>query len=149
MKESLKQGLAFEFSFPVQEERLVPHLLPDSPEFQLMPRVLATGYMVGLMEWACIKALNPYLDWPREQTVGVHVDLSHTAATPAGLTVLVRGRLDEIQGRKLIFSMSAHDGVDEISQGRHDRYVINAESFNARAEAKRRRAAGAGAGREA
>lgn len=142
MKESLQPGLVFEFSFPVNEERLVPHLLPDSPEFQMMPRVLATGYMVGLMEWACIKALNPHLDWPKEQTVGTHVDLSHSAATPAGLTVIVRGRLDEMQGRKLIFSLQAFDGVDEISRGRHERYVINAESFNARAEEKHRRAAG-------
>ncbi len=139
MKDSLQPGLTFVFSFPVPEERLVPHLLPDSPEFQLMPRVLATGYMVGLMEWACIKALNPHLEWPEEQTVGIHVDLSHSAATPAGLSVAIRGRLDEMQGRKLIFSLSAHDGVDEISRGRHDRYVIDADSFNARAEAKRLR----------
>jgi len=149
MKDSLQPGLTFEFSFPISEKYLVPHLLPDSPEFQLMPRVLATGYMVGLMEWACIKALNPHLHWPREQTVGVHVDLSHTAATPAGLTVAVKGRLDVMEGRKLIFSLSAHDGVDEISRGRHERYIIMADSFNARAEAKRRRAAGGGAGREA
>lgn len=142
MKDTLKPGLSFEYSFPIDEDRLVPHLLPDSPEFSIMPRVLATGYMVGLMEWACIKAMNPHLDWPREQSVGIHVDLSHTAATPAGLTLVVKGHLDEMQGRKLVFSMSAHDGVDEISRGRHERYVINAESFNARAEAKRRRAAG-------
>lgn len=146
MKKSLQPGLAFEFSFPVTEERLVPHLLPDSPEFQMMPRVLATGYMVGLMEWACIKAMNPHLDWPREQSVGIHVDLSHSAATPAGLIIMIRGRLDEMQGRKLIFSLEAHDGVDEISRGRHERYVIDAKSFNAKAEEKRRRATGAGTG---
>lgn len=137
MKDSLRPGLTFEFSFPINQKRLVPHLLPDSPEFQQMPRVLATGYMVGLMEWACIKALNPHLDWPKEQSVGIHVDLSHSAATPEGLTVVVKGRLDEMQGRKLVFSMSAHDGLDEISKGRHDRYVIDADGFNARAEAKR------------
>jgi fluoroacetyl-CoA thioesterase len=56
--------------------------------------------------------------------------------------------LDEVQGRKLIFSLSASDGLDEISKGRHERYVIDAEKFNARTEAKRRRAAGADAGRE-
>jgi fluoroacetyl-CoA thioesterase len=140
MKDTLKPGLAFEFSFPVSENYLVPHLLPGSPEFQQMPRVLATGYMVGLIEWACIKALNPHLDWPSEQSVGIHVDLSHSAATPVGLKVTIKGRLDEMQGRKLVFSMSAHDGVDEISRGRHERYVIDAGSFNARAEAKRLKA---------
>jgi fluoroacetyl-CoA thioesterase len=140
MKESLQPGLTFEFSFPIGEDRLVPHLLPDSPEFQQMPRVLATGYMVGLMEWACIKAMNPHLDWPREQSVGIHVDLSHSAATPVGLTVVIRGHLDSMEGRRLAFSLSAHDGVDEISRGRHERYVMDAESFNARAKAKQMKA---------
>lgn len=140
MKESLEPGLSFEFSFPVTGRLLVPHLLPDSSEFNLMPKVLATGYMVGLMEWACIKALNPHLDWPREQTVGIHVDLSHSAATPAGLSVIVRGCLDKVQGRKLVFSLIAHDDVDEISRGRHERYVIDAETFCAKAETKRLKA---------
>ena len=43
---------------------------PEALEFQQMPTVFATGYFVGLLEWACIKAINPYLDWPIEQTVG-------------------------------------------------------------------------------
>ena len=54
MKPSLKPGLTFEFQFKVTEEKTVPFLLPDSPEFQLMPKVLASGFMVGLIEWACI-----------------------------------------------------------------------------------------------
>ena len=95
MKDSLQPGLKFEFQFQVPDTKTVPHLYPESPEFQLMPRVLATGYMVGLFEWACIQALNPYLDWPREQTVGIHVDLDHTAATPPGLVVTVRGTLTQ------------------------------------------------------
>ena len=90
MKDSLQPGLKFEFQFQVPETKTVPHLYPESPEFQAMPRVLATGYMVGLFEWACIQALNPHLDWPREQTVGIHVNLSHTAATPPGMVVTVR-----------------------------------------------------------
>ena len=80
MKDSLQPGLTFEFKFTVPENKTVPYLYPESPEFQEMPRVLATGFMVGLFEWACIQALNPHLDWPREQTVGIQVDLSHTAA---------------------------------------------------------------------
>ncbi|KMY68631.1 thioesterase [Desulfocarbo indianensis] len=137
MKDSLKEGLEFEFSFPIGEERTVPSLLPDSPEFQVMPKVLATGYMVGLLEWACILALKPHLDWPREQTVGVLVNLSHSAATPAGLTMKVAGRLEKIQGRRLFFRLRAHDGVDEISEGRHERYVIDAAAFIAKARDKR------------
>ena len=144
MKDSLQPGLKFEFQFQVPETKTVPYLYPESPEFQLMPRVLATGYMVGLFEWACIQALNPHLDWPREQTVGIHVDLDHTAATPPGLVVTVRGTLTQVEGRKLTFALEADDGVDRISQGHHVRFVIDAAKFNAKVEAKARSRRGRG-----
>ncbi len=130
MKDSLRSGLTFEFKFTVPENKTVPHLYPESSEFQAMPRVLATGFMVGLFEWACIQAINPHIDWPEEQTVGIHINLSHTAATPPGLTITVKGKLEEVEGRKLSFSLVADDGVDKISEGTHDRFVINAAKFN-------------------
>jgi fluoroacetyl-CoA thioesterase len=136
MKDALRSGLTFEFKFTVPENKTVPHLYPESSEFQAMPRVLATGFMVGLFEWACIQAVNPHLDWPKEQTVGIHVNLSHTAATPPGLTITVKGKLEEVDGRKLSFSLVADDGVDKISAGTHDRFVINAEKFNAKMASK-------------
>jgi len=143
MKDSLQPGLTFEFKFMVPDNKTVPYLYPEAPEFQVMPRVLATGFMVGLFEWACIQALNPHLEWPREQTVGIHLNLSHVAATPPGLTVTVRGMLEKVEGRKLTFSLVADDGVDTISQGHHERFVIDAAKFNAKMEAKAQ-AAGAG-----
>ena len=136
MKESLRPGLTFEFKFKISENKTVPHLYPESPEFKLMPKVLATGYMVGLFEWACIQAINPHIDWPEEQTVGIQVNLSHVAATPPGLTVRVKGKLEEVEGRKLSFSIVADDGVDTISEGTHDRFVIKTEKFNAKMAAK-------------
>jgi fluoroacetyl-CoA thioesterase len=132
VKESLQPGLTFEFSFEVPENKTVPHLYPESPEFQVMPKVLATGFMVGLFEWACIRAVNPHIDWPREQTVGIDVKLSHIAATPPGLTVTVKGRLEKVEGRKLTYSLVADDGVDKISEGIHERFVIDAAKFNAK-----------------
>ncbi len=75
MRESLQAGLTGEFSFVAPPTKTVPHLYPESPEFQAMPEVFATGFMVGLIEWACIKLIEPHLDWPREQSVGTHVDL--------------------------------------------------------------------------
>jgi fluoroacetyl-CoA thioesterase len=66
MKDLLSPGLTFQFKFKVSENKTVPHLLPESPEFQLMPKVLATGFLVGLIEWTCIQAVNPHLDWPAE-----------------------------------------------------------------------------------
>ena len=95
-----------------------------------MPEVLATGYMVALFEWACILAVNPHLNWPEEQTVGTHVNLSHVAATPPGLTVHVRGELTQIDGRRLTFTLAADDGVDMISKGTHERFIIHRSKFN-------------------
>ncbi len=136
MKPSLQPGLTFEFHFPVPAERTVPALLPESPEFQLMPRVLASGYMVGLIEWACIQAINPHLDWPTEQTVGIDFQLNHSAATPPGLTVTVKGKLENVEGRRLTFYILAEDDFDQISEGFHHRFVIDAAKFNAKVAAK-------------
>lgn len=141
MKETLQPGLTFEFSFTVPENKTVPYLYPESPEFQIMPSVFATGFMVGLFEWACIKMINQHIDWPREQSVGIDVKLNHTAATPAGLTVTVRGKLDKVEGRKLTFSLVADDGIDKISEGLHERFIIDAAKFNAKVAEKAARAA--------
>ena len=94
MTDTLQAGMTFEFSYPVPENRTVPHLFPDIEEGAVMPKVLATGYMVGLMEFACIKFINPHIDWPRQQTVGIHINVSHTAATPPGMTVVIKGKLE-------------------------------------------------------
>jgi fluoroacetyl-CoA thioesterase len=89
------------------------------------------------VEWACIDAINPHLDWPAEQSVGTHVDLSHEAATPPGLTVTVQGRLTAIDGRTLTFEVSAHDGIDTICRGHHQRVVIDVARFTDRLTRKR------------
>ena len=97
-----------------------------------MPEVFATGFLVGFLEWACIKAINPHIDWPKEQTVGTHINVSHEAATPPGLEVTAIVELIDVDGRKLVFSVEAHDEVDLISKGQHERFVIDKEIFDAR-----------------
>jgi fluoroacetyl-CoA thioesterase len=136
MKDTLKPGLTFEFQFKVPENKTVPHLYPEMPEGQVMPKVFATGYLVGLFEFSCIKFMNPHLDWPKEQSVGIGININHSAATPPGFTITVRGKLEKVEGKKLSFSLSADDGVDKISEGTHERFVINGEKFNAGVEAK-------------
>jgi len=131
MTDTLQPGMTFEFNYRVSEARTVPNLFPDIEEGAVMPKVLATGYMVGLMEFACIRFINPHIDWPRQQTVGIHINVSHTAATPAGMTVTIKGKLEKVEGRKLSFSPEAFDDQDQISQGTHDRFIIDAEKFNA------------------
>jgi len=98
--------------------------------------VFATGFLVGFLEWACIKAINPHLDWPGEQSVGTHIDVSHEAATPPGFAVTASVELVAVEGRKLTFAVIAHDGVDLISRGRHERVVINKEKFEAKMATK-------------
>jgi fluoroacetyl-CoA thioesterase len=136
MKDSLTPGLTFEFKYTVPESKTVPYLYPEAPEFQQMPHVLATGFMVGLIEWACVDFINRYIDWPNEQTVGTDVKLSHLAATPPGLTVTVKGELIQVEGRKLTFAVVADDGVDVISEGTHERFIINPDRFKAKVQSK-------------
>ena len=136
MKTSLQSGIALSFSVEIPTNKTVPHLIPEAPEFQTMPQVLATGFMVGFVELACMKLIQPHLDYPAEQSVGTDVRLDHTAATPPGLTVTVEARLEQVDGRKLRFSVSAHDGIDEICRGTHDRFVIDTARFNAKVSEK-------------
>ena len=140
MKPTLQAGLRYQFRYTVPDNKTVPHLYPESKSFRQMPEVLATGFMVGLMEWACIEAIKPHLDWPREQSLGTMVSFPHLAATPPGLTITVDVTLDKVEGRRLIFSVIAHDGVDRITEGSHERVVIDREKFVSRIAGKTPRA---------
>jgi fluoroacetyl-CoA thioesterase len=136
MKDTLKPGLAYEHRFVVPKSKTVPALYPESAEFGAMPEVFATGFLVGLLEWTCIKAINPHLDWPSEQSLGIHIDVTHEAATPPGLEITAKAELLEVNGRKLVFAVHAHDGVDRISAGRHERFVIDRQRFDAKLRGK-------------
>ena len=139
MRESLKAGLEGTFRYRVPESKTVPFIYEEAQDFQSMPRVFATGFMVALVEWACVDLIKPHLDWPREQSLGTHVDLSHLAATLPGMTVEVRARLERVEGRKLVFGVSARDDLDLITEGRHERHVIDKTRFDERVAAKRAR----------
>ena len=136
MKNTLKPGIRYEHRLILPPSKTVPALYPEAEEFLVMPEVFATGFLVGFLEWACIKAVNPHLDWPREQSVGTHIDVSHEAATPPGLEVTATVELIAVDGRKLTFAVSAHDGVDLISRGRHERFVIDKTKFETKVGAK-------------
>jgi len=68
--------------------------------------------------------------------LGTHVNLSHTAPTPPGLTVTVKVRLEKVEGRRLEFAVSVHDGVDTISTGTHERFIIDSARFGAKVAEK-------------
>jgi fluoroacetyl-CoA thioesterase len=129
MKTSLTAGITHEYKYTVPDSKTVPHLYPEAAEFQKMPQVFATGFLVGLIEWTCIQAINPHIDWPNEQTVGIGINLNHTAATPPGLTVTVKVHLVVVNGKRLTFEFTADDGIDSICKGSHERFVIDSEKF--------------------
>ena len=139
MRETLKAGLEGTFRYRVPDNKTVPFIYEEAQDFQSMPRVFATGFMVALVEWACVDLIKPHLDWPREQSLGAHVDLSHLAATLPGMSIEVRVRLERVEGRKLVFHVSARDDLDLITEGRHERHVIDKPRFDERVAAKRAR----------
>ena len=139
MKPTLKPGLKRKLAFKVTDNQTVPHIYRESALLQKMPAVFGTPFMVGLFEWACTELLAEHLD-PGEGSVGTHVDFSHDAATPPGLTVAVEAECVEVDGPKVRFRVSGHDGIDTIGGGEHVRFVVKWDKFNARVAEKAKRA---------
>ena len=129
MKDTLVPGLTHTHRFTVTEEKTVPHLYPEVPEFVAMPKVFATGFMVGFIEWACLEALAPHLD-DGEGSLGIHIDVDHRAATPPGMEVAADVEVTEVDGRRISFKVTARDEVEVIAQGHHVRFVVNWDRFN-------------------
>ena len=142
MKQTLKPGLTHRFAYRVPVEKTVPFLYPEASDLAAMPNVFATGFMIGLMEWTCIQLMAPHLE-PGEGSLGVHIDASHAAATPPGFTVTVNVECVAVDGRRLTFKVRAHDGVDLIGEGRHERVVVPWDRFNERVADKAKAALGA------
>ena len=136
MSPEFQPGIRFEWHYTVPERATVPQLYHDTPFCLDMPDVLATGYMVGMMELACVNGMMPYVDWPREQSLGTMVSFQHLAPTPPGMTLHVKGEVIEVEGRRVRFRVEAWDGVERICEGIHERCVIDPARFNARVARK-------------
>lgn len=136
MEKAPAVGLAHELAYTVPDTKTVPYVFEDSDDFASMPHVFATAFLVGLVERACVEALHPYVEFPDEITVGTHMILSHKAATPPGLTVRVRVEVAGVDGNRITFAVSAHDGVDEISHGLHERTIVEQGDFATSAASK-------------
>ncbi|WP_448871993.1 thioesterase family protein [Desulfobulbus propionicus] len=90
--------------------------------------VFATPAMVALMEKTCLTSVRPYLP-EGHGTVGIKIDVSHSRATPVGMRVTCESTLVEIDRRRLVFEVVAHDEKGEIGRGRHERFVIDTGKF--------------------
>lgn len=135
MRATLQPGARATWSLVVPADKTVPHLFADAPDLQAMPPVLATAFMIGLIEWTCMKVIEPHLD-AGEGSLGIHVDVSHLAATLPGQTVTVEAECIKAEGRRITFRVSAHDGVDKISEGTHQRMIVPWSRFKAQVNGK-------------
>ena len=107
--------------------------------------VLATPKMISLIEEAALAAVEHLLP-AGKQSLGTHLDVSHLAATPVGMTVKAEAEVIAVDGRKVTFAVRAHDEMDLIGEGRHERVVVTAASFQARIDEKGRALKGASKG---
>jgi fluoroacetyl-CoA thioesterase len=128
MKEGLSAGFELTHRYRVPLQKTVPYVFEESELFREMPNVFATAYMVGLMEWACMEALRPYME-DGEISLGTEICVNHCAATPPGMTVEVQVKCLDVQGPKTRWSIVARDEKEVIGEGTHNRFSIDAEKF--------------------
>lgn len=138
MKPTLVPGVTAAHAFTVTAANTVPHLAMDRSTFDDIPEVLATAYMIVMMEAAATKAIRPHLD-AGEGSLGIAVDVTHLAATLPGQMVTATAEVIAVDGRKVTFRVSAHDGVDRIGEGTHTRAVMPWRRFGQAVAAKRDR----------
>ena len=126
---TLQPGLKGSVEIIVGEEHTAPHVGSGRVH------VLATPVMVNLMEAAALQAVEGLLP-AGHQTVGTHLDITHTAATPVGMRVKACAELTRVDKRTLTFSVHAEDAKERIGGGIHERIVINLERFDVRMQEK-------------
>jgi fluoroacetyl-CoA thioesterase len=135
MSPELKPGLRHLQTLRVDESLTVPAMSGVFRRRDDMPPVLATAYMIAFIEWTCLDSLRPYLA-ASERSLGTHVDVSHSAATPVGMTVTAEVELVAVEGRKLRFQVRCRDDADLIGEGFHERMVVDQGRFASRLRAK-------------
>ncbi|WP_119461974.1 thioesterase family protein [Rhodospirillaceae bacterium SYSU D60014] len=136
MRPLLRPGDRHVFSYQVPREKTVPFLYGESPDFRAMPEVFATGFMVGLLEWACLDHLRVCVE-PGEGSLGIAIDVTHAAPTVPGMTVTVTAVIEAIDGRRVTWRVEARDEVDLISEGRHQRMIVTWDRFAKKLDGKR------------
>lgn len=132
MKGVAKTGTVGEEQFVVSEQHLI-----DFADHG-MPRILCTPWLIWFLEHAARKAVLPLLD-PGESTVGVVVNVEHTAATPLGAAVVCRARVIYAEGPLISFQLEAHDEHEKIARGTHKLRIIEAARLAKRVQEKQPR----------
>ncbi len=119
-----------------REQMVTPDLTADRIGSGLV-QVFATPMLVALMEQTCNESVTPLLE-AGQGTVGTHIDISHSAATPVGMKVWCESELVEVDRRRLVFTVKAFDECGPIGEGRHERFIIDSAKFQAKIDAKKK-----------
>jgi len=96
--------------------------------------VFATPAMVALMEQAAVNSLNLPVG---QSSVGTSLSISHTAATPLGAKISAISELVEIDRRRLVFHVRVDDEAGQIGEGKHERFIVDIESFLTKAQSRK------------
>lgn len=120
MKSALSPGLTHVQSLQIQDRLIVSAAAPDDGDGA---PACATAFVAGLMEWACIEALRPYLG-EGEYTIGSHIYLSHAAPAPVSSKLTAIAELVEMKGTTLRFRVDCFDECDQIGGGFHERTLV-------------------------
>jgi fluoroacetyl-CoA thioesterase len=132
MKASLKPGLTGKKTVQVDESRCIGFMGKEGA-------VYATPRMVSDVEYTCRDFLLEHLD-AGEDSVGAHVSIDHLAATPMGLSATIELRIEEVDRRRVVFSFSVSDPVEQVGRGKHVRFVVDTAKTRERLAAKRAKA---------
>ncbi len=97
--------------------------------------VLATPVMINIIEAAALNAVEHLLP-PGHQSLGIHLDVSHVAATPVGLQVTATAEVVRVESRTITFRVEAKDNVETIGGGTHQRVVVSVTRFDQRVQRK-------------
>ena len=114
---------------------VAPEHLANRFKDAMLPPVLATPIMVLVMENAALNAVRAYLE-PGESALGTVVDIRHLAATPVGQHVTAEAEVTKVDGRRIVFAVTARDEIEEIGKGIHERMVVDLRRLTQRLDAK-------------
>ena len=129
MESPFQPGMTHELRLKTGPEHSARKFYPELPD------AFATPFLVGLMEGVSADLMAKHLQ-PGEQSVGIGIQLKHTAPTPLGMEVRVVTQLVEVDGKKLTFKLEAFDEKEKIGEAHHERFIINAEKFSKKLASK-------------
>lgn len=129
---TLRAGLTGSAELTVALAHTAPHVGSG------VVKVLATPVLVNLLEAAALAAVEPHVA-AGHQTVGIHLDVRHFAATPVGMRVRAHAEIVGVEGRTIAFRAWAEDDVERVGEGTHERVIITLDKFDERMRAKTER----------